>query len=205
MEKAKKIIERLKERFGEPKLELNFETPFQLLMAAILSAQTKDSRVNQVTEPIFKEVKEPKDLIKYGKDRFMEAIKSINFSKRKGNLIWKMAEELISKYDGKVPEDIELLSSLPGVGRKTSNMVVVGAFKKPGVIVDTHVKRVSKRIGLSLQDDPEAIEKDIKSKVDEALWSDLSLLLILLGRYICKARKPDCKNCPIEDICEKRI
>ncbi len=199
------IVKRLKKRFGEPRLELNFETPYQLLIAATLSAQTKDERVNQVTRELFKYIKEPKDLRELGKEKLLEMIKPINFSRRKGEFIWKFTEELLNRFSGEIPKDVESLSSLPGVGRKTANMVLAGAFGVPRIVVDTHVRRVSRRIGLTDKDDPEEVERDLSSKVDEKLWRDLSFLLILLGRYICKAKKPDCKNCPIEDLCERRI
>ena len=199
------ILKRLKEKFGELRLELDFETPYQLLVAATLSAQTQDKRVNQVTRGFFDKVKEPEDLLKLGKEKFLELIKPINFSKRKGEFIWRFTEELVERFGGKVPEDVEVLSQLPGVGRKTANMVIAGAYGKPAVVVDTHVKRTAYRIGITQHKEPEKVEEDIKRSFREEDWRDISFLLILLGRYICKAKKPLCDQCPLEDLCKKRI
>ncbi len=203
MEKLKYIIKTLENLYPEAKTALKFEDPFQLLIATILSAQTTDERVNKVTEKLFKRFKTPFDFVSAGLEEIMEYIKSINFYKNKAKNIKKLCEILVKEHKGNVPDNMNELVKLPGVARKTANVVLSQAFNKAeGIVVDTHVKRVSNRLGLTKNTGPEKIEKDLMRIVPKENWIDFPFRLILFGRKICKAKNPDCKNCPLYKICE---
>ncbi len=198
-----KIIKLLKENYKNPKIELNFSNPFELLIATILSAQARDTKVNEVTNTLFKELKTVDDYLKLGIESLEEKIKNINFYKNKAKNIIECCKILKEKYNGNIPEDIESLTKLPGIGRKTANVIIGVGFGKPAIIVDTHVKRVSKRLGLTKETSPEKIEFDLQKKIPEDYWTKFSLSLILHGRYICKAKNPKCKDCFLKDECEE--
>lgn len=204
-EKIKIILERLEKLYPEAKTALKFETPFQLLIATILSAQTTDERVNKVTENLFKKMPTPQDFAKASIEEIMEEIKSVNFYKNKAKNIKASAELIIKEFGGKVPDKMEDLIKLPGVARKTANIVLSEAYGiNEGIAVDTHVKRLAQRLGLSKNTEPEKIEKDLMEITPKERWRDLSNLLILHGRNICQAKKPNHKNCILFDICPSR-
>jgi len=205
MERVKEIIDILEKIYPEAKTALKFENPFQLLIATILSAQTTDERVNKVTSTLFKKFKKPEDFVNANLDEIMEEIKSINFYRNKAKNIKKLSEILVKEFNGKVPDKMEELVKLPGVARKTANVVLSQAYgKAEGIVVDTHVRRVSNRLGLTKNTDAEKIEKDLMKIIPEEKWIDFPFRLILFGRNICKAKNPDCKNCPLYKICPSK-
>lgn len=200
---AIKIFEILKQTYPNlPKSFLKFNDPFQLLVAVILSAQCTDKTVNEVTPKLFQEFPDIFSLANANLEKIMEIIKPTGFFKNKAQNIKKCAQILIDKFNQKVPETIEELTQLPGVGRKTANAVTQIAFNKVfGIVVDTHVIRLSNRIGLSKHKDPIEIEQDLMKLFPKTNWKDLSFYLILHGRNVCQARKPKCNICPINDLC----
>lgn len=201
-EKVLEIIKRLDKRYPDVKTALNFNTPLDLLIATILSAQTTDVNVNKVTEKLFKKYRTVQDYVNVSIEELESDIKSINFYKNKARYIKNLAKELLDKFQGNVPKKIEELVTLPGVGRKTANIVLWNAFGiNEGVAVDTHVKRISKLLGLTENTDPEKIEQDLMEIIPQQYWGKFSHLLIMLGREICKAKAPNHKNCPLNDIC----
>jgi len=204
-EKVLEIIKRLEKRYPDVKTALNFNTPLDLLVATILSAQTTDVNVNRVTEKLFKKYKTAKDYADIPIEELQDDIKSINFYKNKANYIKNLAEELLKKFNGEVPKTMQELVTLPGVGRKTANIVLWNAYGiNEGVAVDTHVKRISKLLGLTENTDPEKIEQDLMKITPPEQWGKITHLLIMLGREICKAKLPDCPKCPLNDICPNR-
>lgn len=200
--KVLEIINRLDKRYPNVKTALNFNSALDLLVATILSAQTTDVNVNKVTENLFKKYKTAYDYAKVSLEELESDIRSINFYKNKAKYIKNLANTLIEKFNGQVPKTMEDLVTLPGVGRKTANIVLWNAFGiNEGVAVDTHVKRLSNRLGLTENTDPEKIEKDLMDITPREHWGKLSHLLIMLGREICKAKAPNHKICPLNDIC----
>jgi endonuclease-3 len=199
---AKEVIDILLKLYPDAKAELNFSNPFELLIATILSAQTTDVQVNKVTEELFKELKAPEDYLKLSADELGEKIKTIGFYNNKSRNILATCKILVEKYGCKVPEDKETLMTLPGVGRKTANVVVSNAFGTPAIAVDTHVFRVSNRIGLASSDNVNDTEKDLMGIIDKEMWSKAHHLLIFHGRRICKARKPLCEECSLTEYCK---
>lgn len=180
---------------------LNFATPFQLLAATILSAQSTDVRVNLVTPELFAAFPEPADLAGADPDRVEDLVRSTGFFRAKTKSLIGMASAVVERFGGEVPDDIEDLVTLPGVGRKTANVVLSVAFGLPGLPVDTHVGRLCRRLGLTEQTDPVKVEKDVVALVPEAELGALSLRLILHGRAVCIARRPRCEDCLLNDIC----
>uniref|UniRef100_A0A7C4ENN6 Endonuclease III n=1 Tax=Thermodesulfovibrio aggregans TaxID=86166 RepID=A0A7C4ENN6_9BACT len=200
--KVLEIIQRLDRKYPNVRTALNFETPLDLIVATILSAQTTDLNVNKVTEKLFKKYKTAHDYAKVSLEELENDIKTINFYKNKAKYIKNLANELINRFKGEVPKKMEELVTLPGVGRKTANIVLWNAFGiNEGVAVDTHVKRISKLLGLTENTDPEKIEQDLMKITPKQQWGKLSHLLIMLGREICKAKAPNHKICPLSDIC----
>ena len=201
-DKISEIIKLLKKEYPEAKTELKFENPFQLLIATILSAQTTDNLVNKVTEKLFKKYKSPQDFVKAGVENLMEDIKSVNFYRNKAKNIVKMCEKIIKEYNGNVPQSLEELVKLPGVVRKTANVVLSQAFgKAEGIVVDTHVRRVSQRLGLTENQDSEKVEQDLMNLLPKKEWISFPFRLILHGRRVCKAKNPDCENCILKKLC----
>ena len=201
-EKIKIIIQKLEKLYPEAKTALKFQTPFQLLVATILSAQTTDDRVNKVTQTLFKKMSTPQDFVKASIEDIMHEIKSVNFYKNKAKNIKKTAEMIVKNYNGNVPNKMEELVKLPGVARKTANILLSEAYGiNEGIAVDTHVKRLAQRLALSKNNDPEKIEKDLMEITPKERWRDLSNLLILHGRRICQARNPKHNECVLFDIC----
>lgn len=201
-EKVKKILEELHKKFGEPKCALNFETPFELLVAVILSAQCTDKRVNIVTEEMFKEVNTPEQFANMEIEEIENYIKSTGFFRNKAKNIKKCSQQLLEKYYGEIPQDMDKLTELAGVGRKTANVVRGEVWGlADGITVDTHVKRITNLIGLVKSEDPIKIEQELMKIVPKKSWIVFSHYLILHGRVTCIARRPQCKNCEISDCC----
>lgn len=197
----KEVVDILLETYPDAKPELNYSNSFELLIATILSAQTTDVQVNKVTENLFKEYKTPQDFLKLTAVELAEKIRSIGFYRNKSKNILATCNILVEEYNGKVPETLDELIKLPGVGRKTANVVISNAFGTPAIAVDTHVFRVSNRIGLANSDNVLDTEKDLMNNIDKNMWSKGHHLLIFHGRRICKARKPLCSKCPLTDYC----
>ena len=183
--------------------ELHYDTPFHLLIAVILSAQCTDRRVNMHTPAIFTRFPEPADLAAASFEEVYELIKSISFPNNKAKHLIGMAQRLVSDFGSVVPSETADLESLPGVGRKTANVIASIIYDKPVIAVDTHVFRVSRRIGLSDGTTVEAVEKDLTKGFAPELRGNAHHWLILHGRYVCKARKPDCASCGIKDFCRE--
>jgi endonuclease III len=209
MDKKKQVAEILKrlrkEYAGTPQTALKFSTPFELLAATILSAQTTDVQVNKVTAALFEKYRTPGDFAATTPEKLAGDVASVNFYRNKAANINKTARMIMEKFDGKVPQTMEDLVTLPGVARKTANIVLSSAFGiNAGIAVDTHVKRLAFRLGLTKQEDPVKIEVDLMEITPRKEWGDLSHLLIFHGRKICQARKPNHAECVLFDICPSR-
>lgn len=200
-QRCKDIYNILYDIYKIPKCELEYNNLFQLLVAVILSAQCTDKRVNIVTKELFKEYKTSKDFAKLSQKELEEKIHSCGFYHNKAKNILKMSKTLNEKYNGEVPDNMEELLNLSGVGRKTANVVLSEGFKKSAIAVDTHVFRVSHRLNLSNAKTPEKTELDLMKKFDENLWSNLHLYLVLYGRYVCKSIRPLCEDCKLKKYC----
>ena len=197
------IIDKLNKTYPDAKGSLNFNTPFELLIAVILSAQCTDERVNKVTSEIFKKYNTPEDFANMDIVLLEELIHSCGFYKNKAKNIKLTSQILVEKYNSEVPQTMEDLILLPGVGRKTANVVMLDAFDNPqGVAVDTHCKRICNRIGISSQKDPEKIEQDLLKISPKKYYKDLNHVLIYHGRNICDSRNPKCNICPISNLCK---
>ena len=196
------VIARLKEAYPEARTELLWEDPLQLLIATILSAQSTDVRVNQITGRLFHRYRTAEDYAEADLLVLEEEIRSVGFFRNKARSIKNMAQALVEEHGGEVPRTMEELVRLPGVGRKTANVVLGNAFSvNVGVVVDTHVRRVSRRLGLTEHQDPEKIERDLLEMVSEKERALFSHLLIFHGRRVCKSRKPNCTGCVLNDVC----
>ncbi len=204
-EKVKEILKRLKKLYPEPKTALHFSSPFELLVATILSAQTTDAHVNKVTESLFKKYRSIKDYAEAPLTTLQKDISSINFYKNKAKYIKEAAKTIIEKFNGEVPKTMEELMTLPGVARKTANIILSNVFGiNEGIAVDTHVKRLSQRLGLTENEDPVKIEQDLMKITPRQEWSNLSHMLIFHGRKVCKAKRPAHRECILYDICPSR-
>ena len=195
------FLDYLKELFPEARCELIYNNPFQLLVATILSAQCTDKQVNKVTPALFTAYPDAKSMSEAPIEKIEELIHSTGFYKNKAKNIKSMAYALVKDHNGQVPDNMEELVKLPGVGRKTANVVLGNAFKVPGMVVDTHVKRISNRYGLTKNSDPEKIEQDLMKIFPKERWTELSHQLVLFGRYFCMAKKPNCNECKIFAYC----
>lgn len=198
---ADKLVEFLDEHYGEAKCSLNYKTPFQLLIATILSAQCTDERVNKVTNELFQKFSRPEDFLDASIDELMEIIKPTGFYRNKARNIKKLVNILVEKYKGEVPDNIDALVSLPGVGRKTANVVLGNCFGIKGVVVDTHVQRIVKRLNLVESENPEKIEYEIMNLLPHVDWTKWSHQMIAFGRNLCKAKKPECFRCNMRQYC----
>ncbi|OEF98801.1 endonuclease III [Vulcanibacillus modesticaldus] len=187
--------------YPEAKCELLFSNPFELLIATILSAQSTDKKVNQITPTLFKKYKTPADFLKLSQGDLEEEIKQIGLYRSKSRNILKTSKILVEKFDGQVPRKREDLESLPGVGRKTANVVLSNAFGVPTIAVDTHVFRVSNRIGLADSDKVSEVERQLMEKIPKYLWVNAHHWLIWHGRRVCSARKPKCQTCSLKPHC----
>jgi len=203
--RSDKIRKILRMTFPNVKTQLKHRNPFELLVATMLSAQCTDKQVNSVTEELFKNLKTPYDFANASNKRIEELIRSTGFFRNKAKNIKNSSRILIEKYKGNVPGSLDELIKLPGVGRKTANVVLGSAFRIQGIAVDTHVARISKRLGLTENIDPVKIEFDLMKIIPKKDWSDFSLQLVYFGRAVCKARNPSCKVCPLNDLCNYRL
>lgn len=202
--RAKEIFSRLLKAYGRLKCPLHFSNPLELLVAVILSAQCTDNRVNRVTSTLFKKYKTAQDYAKADLATFEKEIYSTGFYKNKARNILATAKEIVTKYGGRVPNTLEELVKLPGVGRKTANAVLGHAFNTPGLVVDTHMIRINRKLGLTKNSDPVKIEFDLMRFIPEKEWTSYSNLIIHHGRVRCVARRPDCAHCVINDLCPSR-
>lgn len=193
------------ENMEAPQTELHYDTPFHLLIAVILSAQCTDKRVNMHTPEIFRRFPDPSDLASATFEEVYGLIKSISFPNNKAKHLIGMAQKLITDFDGEVPSETELLETLPGVGRKTANVIASVIYDRPVIAVDTHVFRVSRRIGLSEGSTVEAVERDLTAGFAPELRPQAHHWLILHGRYVCTARKPRCSECGLQEWCNEFI
>ncbi len=201
-ERVRPIIRKLKKRYPDAKCSLNYRSPLQLLVATILSAQCTDARVNQVTKTLFKKYKTAKDYANANPEELEREIQSTGFFRNKTKSIVGMAQALVSDHGSKVPSTMAELVQLPGVGRKTANVVLGNAFGiDEGVVVDTHVTRISNRLAFTSNKDAVKIERDLIDLVPKTEWTLLPHLFIHHGREICRARSPRCEMCPISDLC----
>lgn len=200
-ERVKKIWPVLKKTYPDAKVALNFTNPLELLVATILSAQCTDVRVNIVTADLFKKYKKPSDYAKADPAQLEEDIRTTGFFRNKAQNIRGACEKLITDHNGQVPRTMGELVALPGVGRKTANVLLGNAFGIPGIVCDTHVIRLSRRLALSDNSDPVKLEFDLAEIVPKKNWTLLSHLLVFHGRNVCKARKPNCPECPIAEYC----
>jgi endonuclease III len=197
-------LDKMAEMFPNAKGELNHTNPFELVIAVLLSAQCTDKLVNKVTENLFKKYKTPEDYLAVSLEELQGDIKSIGLYRNKAKNIRKLCQVLIDKYEGEVPETKEELMTLAGVGRKTANVVASIAFNEPAIAVDTHVERVSKRLGICRwKDSVIEVEETLMKKIPREEWSITHHRMIFFGRYHCKARNPNCPECPLLEICRE--
>jgi endonuclease-3 len=197
-DKIRKILRTI---YSDVKTPLHHQTPFQLLVATILSAQCTDKQVNRVTGVLFKQLQTPADFAGAALKTIEKYIHSTGFYNNKAKNIKNCSQEILDAHSGQVPQTLEELVKLPGVGRKTANVVLGAAFDTPGMVVDTHVARISQRLGLTRNKDAVKIEFDLMKIVPKRAWNDFSLQLIFFGRETCSARKPKCYSCPLEKLC----
>ena len=198
-----KIIENLKSTYPDATCSLDFKTPFELGIAVMLSAQCTDERVNKITPLLFEKYKNPEDYINMSLEEIEEIIKPCGFYKNKAKNVLGYAKMIVEEYNGKMPETMEELVKLPGIGRKSANVIMLEAFNNPeGIAVDTHAKRIANRIGLSKEKEPLKIEQDLIKIIPKKYFKDVNHLLVWHGRNICNARNPQCEKCPIKKYCE---
>lgn len=200
-DKIKFIYDTLKEKFPSPSCELKFKNNYELLISVILSAQCTDKRVNLVTPNLFKAYPTVFDMAKAKQKDLEEMIRPCGFFHNKAKNIIGACKDISEKFNGEIPNDYESLLSLSGVGRKTANVVLSVGFGKDAIAVDTHVYRVSKRLGLAKENTPEKVEKELQKVLPQNLWSEMHFLMVLFGRYWCKSQKPLCDDCKFKEIC----
>lgn len=205
--KAKEVIRILEKRYPNADCTLDFKTPFQLLIATILAAQSTDKNVNRITPKLFAKYPTPQDFANADPVELENDIRSTGFFRQKAKAIIEASQDIVSKYGGEIPDDIDALTKLPGVGRKTANVVLGAAFGKPAIIVDTHMLRVTGRLGLvpaelSKKKDAEKVEIELMKIIDKEYWTKFSHMIVAFGRDICDAKKPKCDICPLLHICE---
>ena len=201
-QRTRDIIRRLKREYPEARCSLNYSNPLELLIATILSAQCTDERVNIVTADLFRKYRAPEDYLNASQEELEQDVRSTGFYRNKAKAIRGACRRIVEQHEGRVPDRLEDLLLLPGVARKTANVVLGNAFGiASGVVVDTHVQRLSRRLGLSDESQPEKIERDLVELVPKKDWIDFSHLMIYHGRKVCKARKPLCDECAVESLC----
>lgn len=202
-ERALEVVGRLQVEYPDARCELDHENAYQLLAATILSAQCTDARVNMVTPALFARYPTPEDLAGARQEEVEELIRSTGFFRNKARSLLGMAAALVERHGGEVPRTMAELVELPGVGRKTANVVLSNAFgKAEGVVVDTHVKRIAGRLGFTKETDPERVERDLMKLFPREYWGALEHLLIFHGRRVCKAQRPRCGDCVVADLCQ---
>jgi len=200
-EKITAFFTRLRDANPEPKSDLDYTNHFTLLVAVVLSAQATDIGVNKATQHLFPLADTPEKMLALGEDRIRELIKTIGLYKAKAANVYKLSQILMDDYGGKIPQTREELMTLPGVGRKTANVVLNIAFGQPTIAVDTHLFRVGNRTGMAKGKTPEEVERKLEKKIPKEFLQHAHHWLILHGRYVCKARKPDCASCAVSDLC----
>ncbi len=201
-ERVGRILKHLEKSIPEPTVALDSSNPLELLVATILSAQCTDERVNQVTPNLFARYRSAEDFAKAEQVELESLIRSTGFYKSKARNLIGCGKTLVSRFNGKVPASMEALTTLPGVGRKTANVILGSYFGEPAVVVDTHVKRVANRLDLTKSQDPTKIEEDLQSLLPQSQWTIGTQRLLLHGRHVCQARKPNCDRCVLYDDCE---
>lgn len=200
-EEIQTFFELLRRQNPNPKCELNFKNAYTLMVAIILSAQATDKGVNKATEALFEEVQTPEQMLALGEDGLREYVKSLNYFNNKSRNIIRMTNVLLDKYHGVFPKDLDELQTLPGVGRKTANVFLNVLEHRPLIAVDTHVFRLGNRLGLAPGKTPLEVEMKLAQVVPDEFKPDAQHWLVLLGRYICKAKHPKCHECPVSDVC----
>jgi endonuclease-3 len=203
---ATDVLSRLEQRYPGAKYELNWENPYQLLIATILAAQATDERVNQVTPVLFGKWPTPQAMVQADQAELETVLTPTGFFRRKAKAVKAASQGLLDLFGGEVPKTVDALVQLSGVARKTANVVLNTAFDIPsGIIVDTHVARVSRRLGLTELEDPDAIEQDLMKLVPQSSWTFFGPSMVLLGRYTCTSRQAKCSECVMNDVCAKRF
>lgn len=201
--RARTIARRLARAYPDAWCALDYKNPWQLVVATILSAQCTDAMVNRVTPALFAECPTPAALSEAPTARIEELIKRTGFFRQKTKSIQATARAIVEQHGGEIPNTMEALNALPGIGRKTANVVLGTAFGQPAIFVDTHVRRVSNRLGLTFNDDPDKIERDLQALLPARDWTAVAHRLIHHGRQVCDARKPRCSACPLADLCPR--
>ncbi|MDR1475052.1 MAG: endonuclease III [Holosporales bacterium] len=199
------LFSRLLSNIPNPEIELEHLDEYTLLVAVMLSAKTTDKAVNLVTAGLFARAKTPSEMISLGEDKIKEIIKSIGLYRTKAKNLVALSKNIIDRYDGKVPDRLERLTTLPGIGFKTAKVVLACAFNKPYIAVDTHVFRLAHRLGLADGRTPDAVSDQLESIIPKHLAVKTNLLLVLHGRYVCKAKVPNCNKCCISDLCPHNL
>lgn len=197
----REIAKSLQRAMPSPKMELDHRSPWELLVATILSAQCTDQRVNQVTPSLFQRYRQPAELAAAHLPDVEQIIRSTGFFKNKAKHLVACGKAVTERFSERVPTKMEELITLPGVGRKTANVILGNAFGQPSIVVDTHVKRVAKRLGLTRSDNPDLVEQDLQQLMPKSQWTAVAQRLLLHGRYVCLARKPQCRTCSIYRYC----
>lgn len=195
------MIKRLRKVHPEAKLALNFSTPLELLIALILAAQCTDERVNQVTSRLFKKYRSARNYLSLSQEKLEDEIRPTGFYRQKAKTILACCQVLVKEFDGNIPDNLDNLLTLPGVGRKTANILIGNAFGRPAIGVDTHVGRLSQRLGLTKNTNPDKIETDLVEAVPQRDWVSFCHLLQFHGRRVCLARRPLCQECTVNDLC----
>lgn len=200
---AVKIIEILKKEYPDAKCSLDFSSPFEMLVAVCLSAQCTDDRVNKVTPELFRRMNTPREFANANIEEIEELIHSCGFYKNKAKNLKQAGIKIMNDFNGKVPQTIQELQTIPGVGRKSANVIMLEAFNMPqGIAVDTHCKRIANRLGFSSKDDPLKIEQDLLKVIPKEYYKDVNHLFIWLGRHICHSQKPECEKCVLKEMCK---
>ena len=203
-ERARRILKRLRVAYPDAGCELTYSNPLELAVAAILSAQCTDKRVNLVTPTLFRKYRTAADWAKTPQAVLEKEIRSTGFFRNKAKNIRALCAELDRRHGGRIPDDLDVLIELPGIGRKTANLLIATAYGKPGIIVDTHFKRLSQRLGFTKNEAPDKIEFELKAIVPEKDWTNWSHSMVFHGRRCCFARKPNCPGCPVAKLCPSR-
>ncbi|MCV6606989.1 MAG: endonuclease III [Campylobacterales bacterium] len=199
------ILKGLRHHYPKPYTDLDYTNNFELLIAIILSAQTTDKKVNEITKTLFKNYPAPLDLMGADLEEVEKILQPLGMQKQKSKSITNCAKTLVEQFDSKIPDTLEDLTKLAGVGRKTASAVLVKGFNKPAIVVDTHAKRVSQRLDITKQETPEKVEIDLKKFFHEEDWCYISQVIVLFGRYICMAKKPNCQECFFIQSCKSAI
>jgi endonuclease-3 len=205
-ERAPRVVERLSEAYPDASVALRASNPLEMLVATILSAQCTDERVNMVTETLFEKYRTPEDYLRVPESELAADIKPTGFFNQKARSIRGASQRIVEVYDGRVPDTMEDLITLPGVARKTANIVLGNSYGKvEGIAVDTHVRRLSQRLGFTDENDPDKIERDLMRLIPQRRWFDFTYVLIEHGRAVCVARTPKCEVCPVNDLCPSSL